>query len=427
VRSGDARPVGSSFSPLDQKLRLGTEGYSQAVLRKAVRQAGKAPSFQDASDDLQELAQIAISPQHLGKVAERIGREWAAARDADVQAFRDNRLAAAYAEAPQVATVSVDGGRTQTRADDGERGVREPGWQEVKVACCQTLASKVHAADPQPEPPAKFLDPVQAARLAAEVKARGGTAKTRTAAAAPAKRRRRRQARRRQRPRKLVRTVVASMADSEAFGWQMAAEVQRRGLDRAQRKGYICDGQKYNWTLFELHLVAWGFIGILDFLHLLAYLYGAAQVVAGKGTPAAWALYERWLRWAWAGQVKELLAGLRAGRVKLGPTPPGCSDEDPRKIVADALGYVENNRGRMDYPRYRQLGLPISSAPVESVIKQVNRRMKGTEKFWVEGGAEAVLQIRAAYLSEDGRADRYWARPRAYSPAVGAGRLRPAA
>ncbi len=90
------------------------------------------------------------------------------------------------------------------------------------------------------------------------------------------------------------------------------------------------------------------------------------------------------------------------------------------------MGYVENNRSRMDYPRYRQLGLPISSAPVESVIKQVNRRMKGTEKFWVEGGAEAVLQIRAAYLSEDGRAERYWSRPRGYAPAVGAGRLRPA-
>lgn len=95
--------------------------------------------------------------------------------------------------------------------------------------------------------------------------------------------------------------------------------------------------------------------------------------------------------------------------------------------MSDALGYVENNRSRMDYPRYRQLGLPISSAPVESVIKQVNRRLKGTEKFWLEGGAEAMLQVRAAYLSEDGRAERYWSRPRARVPAVGAGRLRPAA
>src|SRR5262245_11156830 len=52
---GGARPVGSSFSPLDQELHLGTEGYSPAVLRKAVRQAGKSASFRDASEDLKEL------------------------------------------------------------------------------------------------------------------------------------------------------------------------------------------------------------------------------------------------------------------------------------------------------------------------------------------------------------------------------------
>jgi hypothetical protein len=81
-------------------------------------------------------------------------------------------------------------------------GVRDPGWREVKVACCQTLACKVHAVDPQPEPPSKFLDPVQAARLAAEMKARGGKATTRSAPAA--RLRRRRKGRRRQRPRKLL-------------------------------------------------------------------------------------------------------------------------------------------------------------------------------------------------------------------------------
>src|SRR5262249_7756636 len=224
---------------------------------------------------------------------------------------------------------------------------------------------------------------------------------------------------------KLVRTVVASLADSEAFGWQMAAEGQGGGLDRAQRKGYVCDGQRYNWTLFELHLLPLGFVGILDVLHLLAYLYGAAQAVGGKGSGAAWALYERWLRLAWAGQVTGLVRGLRAGCAKLGPAPPGCAEDDPRRVAAEALGYVQNNRSRMDYPQYRRLGLPISSAPVESTIKQVNRRMKGTEKFWLGGGAEALLQVRAAHLSEDGRAERYWARPRPHAPAVGTGRLRP--
>jgi hypothetical protein len=37
---------------------------------------------------------------------------------------------------------------------------------------------------------------------------------------------------------------------------------------------------------------------------------------------------------------------------------------------------------------------------VESVVKQINQRVKGTEKFWSEDGSEAVLQLRADYLSD---------------------------
>jgi hypothetical protein len=390
-----------------------------------VRQAAKAPSFKEASEDLRELAGLAVSPSHLQRLSVRIGREWAAARDADVAAFREGRLAAARAQPARAATVMVDGGRYQAREETGAPGVSNPAWHEVKVACCQTLAATARAADPQPDPPAKFLDPVQAARLAAEVKSRGGAAAGRAAADPPRPKRRRKKKRRGPRP--LVRTVVASTADSEAFGWQVAAEVRRRGLDRAQAKGYICDGQRYNWAIFGLHFVAWGFIPILDFLHLLGYLYGAAQVVGGKGTAAAWSAYERWLRCAWSGRAEELLAELRAASRDLGAPPPGCPEDDPRRVVAEALGYVENNQGRMDYPRYRRLGLPVSSAAVESTIKQINRRVKGTEKFWLEGGAEAVLQLRAAHLSEDGRSEDYWSRPRPYARAAGPGSLRPAA
>ena len=53
-------------------------------------------------------------------------------------------------------------------------------------------------------------------------------------------------------------------------------------------------------------------------------------------------------------------------------------------------------------------GLPIMTSAVESVIKMINRRVKGSEKFWSEPGAEAILQLRADYLSETETMRRFW-------------------
>jgi hypothetical protein len=141
------------FFPLDVRLGLGTEGYSPAVLAKAVRQASRAPSFVEASDDLRELADLEISPTHLQRLSERIGKEWVEIRDAEVEKFRQRELERTYKEAPTgAAAVMLDGGRLQTRAEDAGRGVTDPGWRESKVACCLTLQTKAQRVDPEPRP-----------------------------------------------------------------------------------------------------------------------------------------------------------------------------------------------------------------------------------------------------------------------------------
>lgn len=370
------------------------------------------------------MAGVAISPTHLQRLSERVGTEWAQARGAEVQAFREGKLARQYCQAPASAAVLLDGGRYQTRAAEAGRGVHDPSWRETKVACCQTYTAVAFQADPQPRPPAKFLDRERVKQLVSSMAPRGGRG---SGAGAQAKPRRPRPAPRRRRPRRLVRTVVATTQDNEAFGWQVAAEVHRRGLDRARRKACLGDGSQAIWSLFASHLAAAGFVAILDFVHLLVHLYAAARAAAGKVADAAWGLYTRWLCWAWSGKVALLLGALRAASRRAGAVPAAAGADDPRRVLAEAVTYVGNNRGRMKYPEYRQLGLPISSAPVESAIKQLNRRVKGSEKFWLKGGAEAILQVRAAYLSEDDRAERYWALPRPYARAVGNGRLgRPA-
>lgn len=393
------------------------------MLRQIVRQGAKAVSFQDASEDLRELAQVEVSPTHVQRLSERIGQEWEAARDADVQAFQANTLKRTIRTAAAVAAVMLDGGRYQTRAAEAGRGVHQASWRETKVACCQTYTAPPRdSGDPQPQPPSKFLDRQRVQELTASLKTRGGRTGRRTAASPPPPRPRRR--RRRHHSRRLVRTVVATTQDNERFGWQVATEVHRRNLDKARRKACLGDGSQAIWALFALHLAASGFVPILDFVHLLSHLYAAAQASAGVGTDAAWELYVQWVTWAWAGKVALLLGALTAASRQAGPAPADAPEEDRRRVLAETVTYVRNNRERMKYPEYRRQGLPIFSALVESTIKQLNRRIKGSEKFWLTTGAEAILQVRAAYLSEDERAGRYWSRPRPYARAVGNGRLK---
>ncbi len=122
----------------------------------------------------------------------------------------------------------------------------------------------------------------------------------------------------------------------------------------------VCDGQKYNGSIWQMHLVVLGFVPILDFLHLLVHLYAAARAAEGKGTDAAWALYEAWLALAWSGQVGALLRELRAAGQRVGQPPPQAQEGDRRKVVWGAAGYVEGNRDKMSYPEHRRLGLLIS-------------------------------------------------------------------
>ena len=78
------------------------------------------------------------------------------------------------------------------------------------------------------------------------------------------------------------------------------------------------------------------------------------------------------------------------------------------QLVFESARYLKNNADRMKYDEYRRAGLPIMTSAVESVIKMMNKRVKGSEKFWSQPGAEAILQLRADYLSETETMSRFW-------------------
>lgn len=84
------------------------------------------------------------------------------------------------------------------------------------------------------------------------------------------------------------------------------------------------------------------------------------------------------------------------------------SAEDPCQKVAEALRYLENQKTRMRYDEYRRQGLPITSSHLESTIRQINRRVKGSDKSRSGRGAEALPQLAADYLGETDPLTTVW-------------------
>jgi hypothetical protein len=315
---------------------------------------------------------------------------------------------------PEKVCVSCDGGRIQ-RCDVPEDAKSH--WHETKVGVLLEMEAGVHAADPCPELPDKFWDLVQMEKITREIKrsVTKGSKFTRqetesseaaetaehvvTAAREPVVAKP---------PKVQGRDVVASLADSEAFGRLLAAQAWRLGFVAASLKAFVADGSSTNWGIWQRHFKHLGFVPILDFIHALTYVFSAAT--AGRTPEAAAAIYVRWITWVWQGKVISVITELQARAAELGAVPPDAGETDPRRVVAEALTYLTNQQSRMDYPRYRQQGLPITSSHIESTVKQINYRVKGTEKFWSETGGEALIQLRADSMCDTIPLEMFWLR-----------------
>jgi hypothetical protein len=200
--------------------------------------------------------------------------------------------------------------------------------------------------------------------------------------------------------------VVATREDIHAFGKQLAAAAWQRGFAAADRKAFVADGLSANWTVWGKYFSH--YTPILDFVHALIYVYAAAM--AGRGFQEGWDTYGRWAQALWSGRVEEVIGELRQRQQEVGLPKDNDPDHSPRQIVADTLRYLTNQQSRMQYDQYRRDGLPITSSHIESTIKQINRRVKGSEKFWNTGGAEALLQLSADHLSETDPLTPFWRR-----------------
>jgi hypothetical protein len=392
-------------------LRLDSHNFSPTITGKIVRAAARHTSFAAAAASLNDEAEITISGRQVDRIADEVGEQLRQERERRTDAFRERRATPEVPVVPRLAAVFVDGGRLQTRSDEPGRGAgaHDPAWREDKVANLLTMHTEVHEQDPHPELPRCFTKKREVVELVQGVTGQGAPADVtdpgeeappaltvfEPAADEPAEGPR-------WPPEPLVRTCQATLGSSAAFGPMVAAEAQRRNSFAAQARAFLGDGGAWIWALQRTYFPT--FEPIVDLVHVLTYVYLAAKAVGGPAT-AVWERYLGWAEACWQGRVAAVLEELGAVLATMAAPPGGqeAKPTDPYEVIRVTIGYLANNRGRMDYPRYRRAGLPICSGLVESLIKQFNRRVKGTEKFWNPTSAETILQLRAAYLSDDER------------------------
>ena len=365
-------------------------------------------SFEQASADLQEEAELTISAQRIMRATKRIGGERIEQRETEIQTWEQLPLpeqqSSPREQVPAVAVVEMDGGRIQilerkpSEEEVQQEEDRSGHWRESKVGCLLTVASEVFAEDPCPTIPQVFVDPRRMRKMVREIKGFCLSEDEESAPSEAASEPRRGQ------PEVLVRSVVATRQDVHALGRQLAAAAWQRGFAAAPRKAFVGDGQEANWTVHRTRFSH--YVPILDFIHALCYVYAGA--LAGRRLREGWPDYCQWAEWVWNGQVERVIDALQVRQNELGVPEKDESEESPRQKVAHALRYLQNQKSRMRYDEYRRQGLPLTSSHIESTIKQINRRVKGSEKFWSGRGAEALLQLSADYLSETKPLTTFW-------------------
>ncbi len=379
--------------------------YSPTLLQKIAEAGARFHSFADAAYAL-NLFDVEISSRQVDRITQEIGNELIELRDQKVIQRRRRELPVRVEVPPQAVVVEVDGGRLKTRQPGCGPGTHHVQFKEEKVAALVTLQSEVHDEDPSPLPPESFEQPRRIVRLLKQMKKHSQENEAEQESHQEECEEASQEKGLRWSPEKKIRSCVASMSSSKNFGPMVAAEALERGFYQAQRRAFVADGAAYNWSIHRGYFST--FEPITDFLHVICYVYRAA---CGVSEDEPWEMYLGWMRACWQGRVGEVLMELRDWQERLGPIWPEeevCWN-DPRKLVGEALSYLENNESRMDYPRYRAMGLPVTSSLAESLVSEFNARVKASGKFWNRpDGVEPVLQVRAAILSEDNRLERHF-------------------
>ena len=375
-------PGAANLYPADAVLNLPARRYSWAVQQAAVRYA-LAGSYEQARLWLQDLTGASIGKQQLEQILAEAAR--------DAPGFYPSRPAAAVPAGLPLA-ISADGKgvamRPGARRAEAARKARNRPRAFAsgnrlgtgEKAGTKRIAETGAVFDVQPPDDPRTPEQILG-RAAGQPAPPGPEAVNRWYTA----------------------QIAASRAETIAAVFDQA---ERRDPGHARTWIALVDGDRHQIDVIQDQAAQRGItITILvDFIHVLEYLWKAAWCFCPPRDPAA----EDWVTAQGLailhGRVAQVIARIQ-DLAAASPPQPG-SEHD--KIITRTLSYLQAKEPYLDYPRALAQGWPIATGVIEGACRHlVQDRMGITGARWSLPGAQAMLWLRA--LRANGDLPSYWA------------------
>jgi hypothetical protein len=317
--------------------------WSEQVVKQAVWLSGLVP-YGQVAEIMQKVGQIEISASSVWRRVEHWG--------AGMQAVETRQQVKAYElEEPRQHDPNRSLEKMGVAMDGTMIHIRTEGWKELKVGCVFEIGTRI-ARDPQTQEEIQL-----------------GSA--------------------------INNSYVAHLGGPEVFGRQIWAEARQRSWMDAEDSLTIGDGAPWIWNLVGEHFYTSH--QLVDWFHATQHLAEAAHNLYGEGTPQHRRWYRRWETKLYQGHVRSLIRALKR---------QASRQPEKSQAILQQTHYFQNNIKRMNYLEMRMEGYPIGSGMVESAAKQYKGRFSGAGMHWSRQGAERLIPVRSAILSN--RFDKMW-------------------
>jgi hypothetical protein len=343
------------------------KGCTPGLQSHVARQAALCPSLQFAQQELERQG-VNLDVKTVRRITNQCGEGLLHLRTHELQLWREGKLPAGTELAGKRVTVQIDGGRTRIR------GKMRETTPVPEVTNADGLPCEEAPGRSQKRPRKTFdADWREPKLLTIYVHDEQGRMDKKSQA-----------------------LVDGTFLGPDALAELVAMHLHRLGAAKALSVTFAADGGAWIWerigAIVRLaKLTGVPIYEVLDNCHA-AHHISLALAALGFGEKERVPLYRGYRTLLRNGHWRQAVDEL----TELAVEAPDDSQ------VWTEIAYLEKHgqAGRLKYPTFRSLGLPLGSGSIESQIRRViNLRLKGNGIYWLEGNAEAMLQVRAYVLT----------------------------